>query len=297
MLIESGTFKDAAIGQAVAANADKLQLSIGFTHTADEPDASGVFHHIKRFERSLVPLGRAANPFTSIVVKEPDMASLKEAWGSFVALFDGDEAQAKAYATAAEQTQKELDEKQARYKDAPDWAQALISRIDSIEATLKAGPPMVEGSPEEEAAETSEEEAAEPDAMDDGSGDNMLTPTEISAIAEAVVQRITPLLDLEKKMAGHMADLKTAFGQMSTAKDDRLAKLEENVKTIVKGDLPQSVIDSVLAGAGGGMYRPSQATQNILPPEAVARVKSETNGIPPGLSGAEADAYKLIFGE
>jgi hypothetical protein len=298
MLVESGTFKDAAIGQAVAKQADRLQLSIGFTHTADEPDASGVFHHIKRFERSLVPMGRAANPFTSIVVKEPDMASLKEAWGTFVNLFDGDEEKAKAYATAAEQTQKELDEKKARYKDAPEWAQALIGRIDVLEESLKAFPPAAppEGSPEEEAAESPEEAMAEGDTADDGSSDNMLNDSEIQAIAQAVVQAITPLLDLEKKMAGHMADLKTAFGQVSAAKDDRLAKLEENVKTLVKGDLPQSVVDSVLAGAGA-TYRPSQAAGNILPPEAVARVKSETNGIPAGLSGAEADAYKLIFGE
>lgn len=219
------------------------------------------------------------------------MASLKEAWGTFVQLFDGDEAQAKAYATAAEQTQKELDEKQARYKDAPEWAQALIGRIDALEASFKAAPPMVEGSPEEEAAEPPEEAMAEGDEVDDGSGDNMLTDSEIQAIAQAVVQAITPLLDLEKKMAGHMADLKTAFGQVSAQKDDRLTAIETQVKELV-GDLPTSVLQRA-----GAMYRPSQAANNLLPADAVARVKSETNGVPSGLSGAEADAYKLIFGE
>jgi len=229
------------------------------------------------------------------------MASLKEAWGTFVNLFDGDEAQAKAYATAAEQTQKELDEKKARYKETgPEWAQALFARLDAMEERFKAFPPAapVEGSSEEEAAEPLDEAMAEGDTADDGSGDNMLTPGEIQAIATAVVQAITPLLDLEKKMAGHMADLKTAFGQVSASKDatiaeqgERLAKVEASVKELV-GDLPTSILNSAAA-----MYRPSQATNNILPPAAVARVKSETNGVPAGLSGAEADAYKLIFGE
>ena len=263
------------------------------------------------------------------------MASLKEAWGTFVGLFDGDEEQAKAYAAAAEQTQKELDEKKARYKETgPEWTQALFARLDALEgryktinasgvvttpigelttihgetfqwngsgwARFKAFPPAApaEGSPEEEAAETPEEEAAEPDAMDDGSGDNMLTDSEIQAIATAVVQAITPLLDLEKKMAGHMADLKTAFGQVSASKDATIAEQDTRIKAVeasvkeLVGDLPTSILNSAAS-----MYRPSQATNNILPPAAVARVKSETNGVPAGLNGAEADAYKLIFGE
>jgi hypothetical protein len=79
VLVESGTFTSDAIGRAVAAKAAELQLSIGFTHAPDEPDRSGVFHHIQRFERSLVPSGRAANPFTRLsVVKESEMDTEKE---------------------------------------------------------------------------------------------------------------------------------------------------------------------------------------------------------------------------
>lgn len=292
MLVESGTFKDAAIGQRVAENADNLQMSIGFTHAADEPDRSGVFHHIRRFERSLVPIGRAANPFTQIAVKEiPDMASLKEAWGSFVALFDGDEVQAKAYATAAEQTQKALDDRKAAYKDAPEWAQALITRIEELETTVKAGPMMEEGSPEEEAAEPEEEAMAEGDTGDDGSGDNMLTQAEIDAIAQAVVQAISPLLDLEKKMAGHMADLKQTFAGYSATKDDRLSKLETQVKELY-GDLPSSVM-----AHAANVYRQSQATNTLIPETQAAKVKEALNGIPAGLTSEEAGAYRLIFGE
>lgn len=64
-LIESGTFKTEAIARWAAANADSLGLSPGFFHPATEPDPSGVFHHIRRFERSLAPKERVSNPFTS----------------------------------------------------------------------------------------------------------------------------------------------------------------------------------------------------------------------------------------
>ncbi len=69
ILIESGTFKNAAIARTVKEYADKLELSLGFTHPPDEPDASGVFHRIRRFERSLCPAGRVSNRFTRLIVQ------------------------------------------------------------------------------------------------------------------------------------------------------------------------------------------------------------------------------------
>lgn len=67
-LIESGTFVDDRIGEAIAAKADQYATSLGFFHPISEPDADGVFHHIRRFERSLAPKDRVSNPFTSFVV-------------------------------------------------------------------------------------------------------------------------------------------------------------------------------------------------------------------------------------
>lgn len=71
-LVESGTFRTPQVAEKVAA-AD-LEVSIGFLHPFGAPDADGVFHAIRRFERSLTPRGRASNLFTSFTVKEPDMA-------------------------------------------------------------------------------------------------------------------------------------------------------------------------------------------------------------------------------
>lgn len=75
--IESGTFASEEIGEAIKAHASELELSIAFYHPADEPDAEGVYHHIVRFERSLVPKGKASNLLTTFAVKEATMKQEK----------------------------------------------------------------------------------------------------------------------------------------------------------------------------------------------------------------------------
>lgn len=69
VLIESGTFRSPEIAQRVAEKSADYQVSLGFRHPVEQPGKDGVFTTIRRFERSLVPIGRAANPFTSILVK------------------------------------------------------------------------------------------------------------------------------------------------------------------------------------------------------------------------------------
>lgn len=74
--IESGTFKSEAIGRAFAESFIDFELSPGFFHAPTEPDVrTGVFNHIRRFERSVVPTqhGRASNLFTGLTVKEHHM--------------------------------------------------------------------------------------------------------------------------------------------------------------------------------------------------------------------------------
>ena len=67
-LIESGTFYDDEVGAALAEKADDQEVSLGFFHPANEPDARGVFSHIRRFERSLAPKGRVSNLLTGFYV-------------------------------------------------------------------------------------------------------------------------------------------------------------------------------------------------------------------------------------
>lgn len=143
MLIEGGTFKSgdggaSPLGEAVAANPGAFQMSIGFTHPADEPDSDGTYHNIRVFERSLLPRGKASNPFTSIQVQEmKDMASLKEKWDEFVKLFGGDEAKAKQFAATTEETQKEIEAAGVAFKSErssaeefkAEWSTAFINDL------------------------------------------------------------------------------------------------------------------------------------------------------------------------
>jgi 2'-5' RNA ligase len=70
VLIESGTFRDEAYGPLVAAKAADLGVSLGFKHAHTEPDADKVFHSIRRFERSLVPLPYPSNLYTAVHIQE-----------------------------------------------------------------------------------------------------------------------------------------------------------------------------------------------------------------------------------
>jgi hypothetical protein len=222
--------------------------------------------------------------------------------------------------------QKDDDTAQARnvvYKEAPAWAQALITRVDDLGATVKemrtaAGinwegaqkafpPAAVEGSPEEEAAEPEEEAMAEgdmeADQADDGMGDGMDDAAFAQLIAKAVVEALTPLLDIEKKMAGHMGELKTALSGFSAQKDDaaqaqataqaqEVATLKAKVDELT-GDLPTSVMNGAR-----NYYRASESIATQLTPQAAATIKESLNNVPAGLTDpAEIAAYKLIFRE
>lgn len=69
VLIESGTFYNGMVAQAIKDASHELGVSIGFYHPISDPDREGVFHKIKRFERSLLPKGIASNPLTALVVQ------------------------------------------------------------------------------------------------------------------------------------------------------------------------------------------------------------------------------------
>ena len=69
-LIESGTFRDEAYAPLIAAKSHELGVSIGFKHAATDPDADGVYHRIRRFERSILPVGYPANLYTAVHIQE-----------------------------------------------------------------------------------------------------------------------------------------------------------------------------------------------------------------------------------
>jgi len=326
-LIEGGTFKNKAMASLGQKLSDAgYQMSPGFIHTDDQP-RNGVYDHILIYERSAVPANRAANYFTRYSAAKEDskvQGLPPEKIAEYREKAAGN-AEALAMLDAVLATvQKEDDTAQARnvvFKEAPEWAQALITRVDDLGATVKemrtaAGinwegaqkafpPAAVEGSPEEEAAEPEEEAMAEgdmeADQADDGMGDGMDDAAFAQLIAKAVVEALTPLLDIEKKMAGHMGELKTALSGFSAQKDDaaqaqataqaeQIAALDAKLKELT-GDLPTSVMNGAR-----NYYRASESIATQLTPQAAATVKEAISNIPTGLTDpAEIAAYKLIF--
>lgn len=109
-LVESGTFKDDSIAKKLTES--NFQISIGFRHPLDQPDQNGVFHTIRRFERSIVPTGRVANSLTKfeVITKESNnMATIQEKLSALKTILgdDGLVAKVLAGASAAEKSADE----------------------------------------------------------------------------------------------------------------------------------------------------------------------------------------------
>jgi hypothetical protein len=67
-VVESGTFYDNNVALSFKNYQEPLGTSLGFKHTKDQPDASGHYHKIHVFERSVLPFGKASNLFTRFAV-------------------------------------------------------------------------------------------------------------------------------------------------------------------------------------------------------------------------------------
>jgi hypothetical protein len=264
VLIESGTFRSAAIAQKVARAAAGLEISLGFIHLPTEPDAGGVFHHIRRFERSLVPRGKASNRFTAFTVKEHPMEDIKIA-GLKAIGFDDD--QIKAILGTADATMKAADAQGVAFKaDEPELPDLVINGI-----TYKAFPPpkaaAAGGMMEEEAGD------AAAGAIDTAAAEELLVeevadavPALDAATVRAIVAeemgniaaQIMGALDLEKKVAGHVQGLMAPYAQAEAKKDAALAETKEQLEA-VKGQLAELTGDQPAAP-----YRPSAAKDNVL---------------------------------
>lgn len=116
MLVEWGRFKNAAIGQAMASSAKGLRVSIGFNHPASQPDAEGVFHNVRRFERSLLPLGIQSNSLTAVPLVTKETTMLKSKIDALKAVFGGDDSLVNAVLAAAESHEKAAAEAGTRTK-------------------------------------------------------------------------------------------------------------------------------------------------------------------------------------
>lgn len=120
VLVESGTFHNDDVGAIMSKRLKKLQGSLTFYHPASEPDRDGVFHHIRRAARALLPRGKAANLLTAVPAvtrKGSQMPTLKEKWTEFVGLLDGKEDLAKQVVSDADAVEKQAEDMRLRHKE------------------------------------------------------------------------------------------------------------------------------------------------------------------------------------
>lgn len=213
MLIESGTFKDAATGEAFAipevqAN---LQLSIAFAHPANEPNEKAVFDNIHRFERSLLPYGTASNLLTRFAVTGEKSMKIEDKLNALIAILKGKPEVAKQILEDAASVQKAAEDAGLEYKE--------------VTAMLEDTPAQ-EGTPEQPAAETPE--APTEEAIPDTVG-NMTLPELQATIMDVFRAQLEPT---QKEAATKEAESKQLQADTIAAIksiSDRLAQMETSL--------------------------------------------------------------------
>lgn len=302
VLIESGTFYSEAIAQKVARAVAGLEISLGFLHPPTEPDASGVFHHIRRFERSLVPRGKASNRFTAFAVKESRLMDEKKiAALKTLGFSDSDIADIEARASA---TEKAADDQQTAYKAEEPQQEITIGGVtylltekahpvtEPVEETTKdEGEGDIEVIAETDAIEPVAEEPYDDTAVTLSSGDIEAISQAIGAAVSQALAPLAGLLDMEKKMQGHVQSLMAPYQAQKDASDAERAEEIATLKATLaetQAKLTELIGDQPAAG-----YRPSQAVDNILGADAtlLEAVKSQQPG-----SGPFDDIVQNLFG-
>jgi hypothetical protein len=272
VLIESGTFRSPQIAQKVAQASAGLEISLGFLHLPSEPDADGVFHHIRRFERSLVPRGKASNRFTAFTVKETRMSfdPTKVAALKTLGFSDDDITALQSQAAATEKSA--TDQGVAFKADEPECPDVVLNGITYKAFPPKAADAPAEGTPEEEAAESPEEEQTEMDAGEGDAGGLTLSPEDLDAIGQSIgavlSQALAPLmglLDMEKKMQGHV---QTMMAPYQATKDAESAQTKEQLTTLA------AQVAELTGDQPAAPYRASAAKDSILNTQLLDAMKS-----------------------
>jgi hypothetical protein len=317
--IESGTFYDAAIGNAIARSADDYEGSPGFFHALDQPDAGAHYTQVRGFERSLVPTkhARASNLFTGLAVGRSTKSMDQETYNKRVAAFLQDMAgkgvapEVAAGVIAQQQAnEKDADDQQIAYKSedvAPPGPPEELT-INGVVYALKAAPPPpppAETVVETQAAgdEASEDPAMEgtpeDQAQDEGDylGDMNIADFE-AMLASALSTALAPLvkgIDIAGKMSGHMDELKSMMGGYATKSEGvqaeitalkaRLAELEGSQPAVILSDDVAAALKST-----GPAAPPDQSKQPVIPNDPDRPYAAMTAGMFPELYGGQPPA-------
>lgn len=230
-LIESGTFRNQEFADAFK-DFDG-QVSIRFLHSLDQPDNDGVFHKIHTVERSLVPNGRAANPFTSFQVTEENIPMNEKAKALQEKLKDP--AMVSDLLEAVEAHEKTLDEKGVTSKENK-------SLLDKLKALI--GSEDKESDTEEPTAITAKGiseaiSAGFVTAMKEMSAQNAKTDLEDDtekAQKKQVVNLTTRIERLEGDVTDANVELKAAQKELSELVGDEGHRASMSPETVIDKD-------------------------------------------------------------
>lgn len=272
-LIESGTFRDPYVAQRIAeksADYADYQVSIGFRHPHGEPDKNGVFHHIQRFERSLVPAGRAANPFTSFeVIKEKQHMNDNMKVAALKALLDGDESRLQALLAGAASAEKTADAMGVQFKEKVDLNALTPDQLLDYAITAK----------EKQMAEAAEK----PAPADEEDGDVVTKMTACTKKMEEVAAKMEGYMSKMMGESKKEADGLTAVTVATNAHSDRIAQLESELAQRTKELSALAAQVSALksefpAGVGVGV-RPSEIEETVNPGAQATKEVGGTVGV------------------
>lgn len=260
LLLESGTFRDERDGARIAARAKEYRWSIGFNHPPDQPDTDGVFHTIRRFERSLLPKGAESNLFTRLVVtKEQSTMGLKEKIEELHALLGAD--RAKEVLAQADVTQKEAEALGVAFKEATEEAPIDTPPPPVVEEAAPTPTPditaLVKAEVEAAFASFSQtvKEAAAKEEEERTKAATRLTALEadLTTTKAALTQTQAALKEAAAKIAELEGETpRAAKGFRASASDDTLLGDDSRLKGLVPQPDPR---DEVLAKLFPGMAR------------------------------------------
>lgn len=272
-LIESGTFRDERYAAAVK---DGDQVSLGFLHTLDQPTPDKIFEAIHTFERSVTPAGRASNPFTRLTIQEVQMLT-KEKQDELASRVGPDILE--TLLAGVEQTEKAADAAGVRHKESARVAVWDEEAQAWAEVTTKAPAGEVMPEIEEPIAVELDEEPVEAEG-------GYFTPEELAEItsaiapivAAAVVEQLSPMLNMEAKMSKFTDELKGMVAPQLAQKD---AAIAEQAATLAAVKAEADAISARLKNLEGDQprgagYRPSEAKDNLVGEASVLKAAQPT---------------------
>lgn len=238
--IESGTFRDDAIGTVIAQHAKELGASRTFYNPITQPDADGVYHNIRTVSRAILPAERASNALTRVMIAkektmfEDKIKKLKELLGNTP---DGEQ-KVDALLAAAEQTDKA----------------AQGAGLTAKETQTPETPPTA---PEEKKAWFVAD----------------MTPEEFDTRLQSAVEKfLTPAV---KEIGAHIAALNEAQTKTAKERDD---KIVAQIQTAQEMQTALNARLAALEGLQPRAYRATQDPQTATTKEVVGAVEPKGNG-------------------